>query len=94
MSIRATEGGGPPWGTTGLPEPEPKRRNVRLIVLLGGLGNPWGVALAASIVLVLPEKLQALQEYRFLLYAVLVILVLLVRPEGLVPRRAREYFSR
>jgi ABC-type branched-subunit amino acid transport system permease subunit len=64
------------------------------IVLLGGLGNPWGVALAAGIVLVLPEKLQALQEYRFLLYAVLVILVLLVRPEGLVPRRAREYFSR
>jgi len=64
------------------------------IVLLGGLGNPWGVALAASIVLVLPEKLQALQEYRFLLYAVLVILVLLVRPAGLVPRRAREYFSR
>ncbi|MEA2535500.1 MAG: hypothetical protein QOJ93_3311 [Actinomycetota bacterium] len=33
MSIRATEGGGPPWGTTGLPEPEPKRRNVKLIVL-------------------------------------------------------------
>lgn len=64
------------------------------VVLLGGLGNPWGVALAASIVLVLPEKLQALQEYRFLLYAVLVILVLLVRPEGLIPRRAREYFSR
>jgi ABC-type branched-subunit amino acid transport system permease subunit len=64
------------------------------IVLLGGLGNPWGVALAAGIVLVLPEKLQALQEYRFLLYAVLVILVLLVRPEGLIPRRAREYFSR
>ncbi|MCW3042678.1 MAG: hypothetical protein JWL57_836 [Actinobacteria bacterium] len=33
MSIRATEGGGPPWGTTGLPEPEPKRRNVKLIIL-------------------------------------------------------------
>ena len=33
MSIRATEGGGPPWGATSLPEPEPKRRNVRLIVL-------------------------------------------------------------
>jgi hypothetical protein len=32
LSIRATEGGGPPWGTTGLPEPEPKRRNVKLIV--------------------------------------------------------------
>ena len=34
MSIRATEGGGPPWGATGLPQPEPKPRNVRLIVLV------------------------------------------------------------
>jgi hypothetical protein len=33
LSIRATEGGGPPWGTTGLPDPEPKRRNVKLIVV-------------------------------------------------------------
>jgi ABC-type branched-subunit amino acid transport system permease subunit len=63
------------------------------IILLGGLGNAWGVALAAAIMLVLPEKLQALQEYRFLLYAVLVIVILMVRPQGLVPRRAREYFS-
>src|SRR3954466_13345295 len=62
------------------------------IVLLGGLGNAWGVALAAAIVLVLPEKLQALQEYRFLLYALLVIAILMVRPQGLIPRRAREYF--
>ena len=64
------------------------------IVLLGGLGNAWGVLLAAAIVLVLPEKLQALQEYRFLLYAVLVIVILMVRPQGLIPRRAREYFAR
>jgi ABC-type branched-subunit amino acid transport system permease subunit len=63
------------------------------IVLLGGLGNVWGVALAAAIMMVLPEKLQALQEYRFLLYAVLVIVILMVRPQGLIPRRAREYFS-
>ena len=63
------------------------------IILLGGLGSTWGVALAAAIVLVLPEKLQALQEYRFLLYAVLVIVILMVRPQGLVPRRARAYFG-
>jgi len=61
------------------------------IVILGGLGNPWGVALAASIVILLPEKLQALQEYRLLLYAVVVIAILLYRPDGLLPRRAREY---
>jgi ABC-type branched-subunit amino acid transport system permease subunit len=63
------------------------------IILLGGLGSLWGVALAAAIVLVLPEKLQALQEYRFLLYAVLVIIILLARPQGLIPRRARDYFA-
>ncbi len=61
------------------------------ILVLGGLGNPWGVVLAASIVVVLPEKLQALQEYRLLFYAVLVIAILLFRPDGLLPRRAREY---
>src|SRR6266705_1492599 len=61
------------------------------ILVLGGLGNPWGVVLAASIVVVLPEKLQALQEYRLLFYAVLVIDILLFRPGGLLPRRAREY---
>jgi len=61
------------------------------IVLLGGIGNPWGAALAAAIVVVLPEKLQLIQEYRFLLFAALVIAVLLYRPEGLLPRRLRVY---
>lgn len=61
------------------------------IILLGGIGNPWGAALAAAIVVVLPEKLQLIQEYRFLLFAALVILVLLFRPEGLLPRRLRVY---
>ena len=61
------------------------------IILLGGIGNPWGAALAAAIVVLLPEKLQLIQEYRFLLFATLVILVLLFRPEGLLPRRLRVY---
>ena len=64
------------------------------IVLLGGLGSAWGVPLAAGIVLLVPEKLQALQEYRFLLYAVLVIVILLVRPQGLIARPSREYFPK
>src|SRR5262245_757284 len=62
------------------------------ILLLGGIGNPWGVLAATVIVVVVPEKLQAIQEYRFMLYAALVILVLLFRPEGLLPRPVRRYF--
>ncbi len=62
------------------------------ILLLGGIGNPWGLMVATIIVVVLPEKLQTLQEYRFLLYAVMVIAVLLFRPDGLLPRPVRRYF--
>ncbi|HEX7327429.1 MAG TPA: branched-chain amino acid ABC transporter permease [Casimicrobiaceae bacterium] len=62
------------------------------ILILGGLGNPLGVVPAALIIIVVPQKLQFIQEYRFLLYGVLVILILLFRPEGLVPRRVRDYF--
>jgi len=62
------------------------------IPILGGIGNPWGILPAATIVLILPEKFQFIQEYRFLLYALLVIFILLFRPDGLVPRSVREYF--
>lgn len=62
------------------------------ILLLGGIGNPWGLVVATFIVIVVPEKLQTIQEYRFLLYAVMVICVLLFRPEGLLPRPVRRYF--
>jgi ABC-type branched-subunit amino acid transport system permease subunit len=62
------------------------------IMLLGGIGNPWGLLLATIIVVVVPEKLQTIQEYRFLLYALMVIAVLLFRPEGLLPRPVRRYF--
>lgn len=61
------------------------------IVILGGLGSAVGLIPAALIVVVLPEKLQAIQEYRFLLFALLVIVILLVRPGGLLPRAMREY---
>jgi ABC-type branched-subunit amino acid transport system permease subunit len=60
------------------------------ILLLGGIGNPWGLVVATIVVVVVPEKLQTLQEYRFLLYALMVIAVLLFRPEGLLP--VRRYF--
>lgn len=62
------------------------------IIMLGGIGNLWGILPAAAFVLILPEKLQIIQEYRFLLYAIAVVLVLLYRPAGLFPRRLRRHF--
>jgi ABC-type branched-subunit amino acid transport system permease subunit len=46
------------------------------------------------VVILLPEKLQILQEYRFLIFAILVVLVLLFRPVGLLPRPLRRLVGR
>lgn len=61
------------------------------IVILGGIGNPWSVIPATVLVIVLPEKLQVIQEYRILLFAILVVLILRFRPDGLIPRRLRRF---
>jgi ABC-type branched-subunit amino acid transport system permease subunit len=62
------------------------------IILLGGIGSVWGIIITSAIVLILPERLQAIQEYRLLLYALLVLLVLRFFPGGLIPRGVRRYF--
>jgi len=62
------------------------------VVILGGVGNPLGILPATVLVVVLPEKLQFIQEYRYLLFSAFVILVLLFRPAGLLPRGLRRYF--
>ena len=64
------------------------------IVLLGGIGNAVSVLPAAFLVVVLPEKFQFIQEYRLLLFAIVVILILRFRPSGLMPRRLRHYTAK
>jgi ABC-type branched-subunit amino acid transport system permease subunit len=64
------------------------------IVLLGGIGNRWGVLIATIIVILLPEKLQFIQEYRLLLFACVIIGLLIVRPAGLLARRVRVFGER
>ncbi|MFH1035276.1 MAG: branched-chain amino acid ABC transporter permease [Pseudomonadota bacterium] len=61
------------------------------IVILGGLGSLWGAVMATTIIILLPEKFQLLQEYRFLLFSGLVIVILLFRPQGLLPRPLRAF---
>jgi ABC-type branched-subunit amino acid transport system permease subunit len=63
------------------------------IVILGGLGSMWGTIAATTIIILIPEKFQILQEYRFLLFSALVIAILLFRPQGLLPRPLRSYIT-
>ncbi|MFG1399886.1 branched-chain amino acid ABC transporter permease [Roseixanthobacter pseudopolyaromaticivorans] len=61
------------------------------ILVLGGFGNLWGAVVAAVVILVIPEKLQAIQEFRLVIFALLVIAILRFRPSGLMPRATRDF---
>jgi branched-chain amino acid transport system permease protein len=65
---------------------------ILAMVVLGGLGNPPGVALGAVLLVFLPEKLRDLSDIRFLLFGLALVLIMRFRPEGLLPsaRRRRE----
>ncbi len=51
---------------------------ILVFVVLGGIGNLRGSIIAAAILTVLPELLRQFQDYRMLVYAIVLILVMLV----------------
>ncbi|MBY0313719.1 MAG: branched-chain amino acid ABC transporter permease [Phycisphaerales bacterium] len=57
--------------------------DIIIMVVLGGLGSISGSVLAAIILIALPELLRDLQQYRLIVYALLLIIMMLVRPQGL-----------
>ena len=60
---------------------------VVTIIVIGGRGSIPGVVLGALVIIGLPELFREFAEYRFLLYGVALILVMLWRPEGLMPAK-------
>ena len=50
---------------------------VLVYVVLGGLGNMWGSIIAAAVLYFLPEALRQFADYRMLVYAIVLILVML-----------------
>ncbi len=61
---------------------------VLAMVILGGMGNIAGVIAGAFTLVVLPEMLREFVLYRMLIFALLLITMMLFRPEGLLGRRA------
>jgi branched-chain amino acid transport system permease protein len=60
-----------------------KSIEIVVMVILGGMGNTLGVILAAVLLTLLPEVLRPIAEYRMILYSFLLIVLMLVRPQGL-----------
>jgi branched-chain amino acid transport system permease protein len=61
------------------------------IVVLGGMGSNLGVILGSAFLVLLPEYLRAFSEYRMILFATAMVLMMVFRPQGLIPAKGRSY---
>jgi branched-chain amino acid transport system permease protein len=59
-------------------------------VVLGGSGNIPGVMLGAFLIAWLPERFRGLQDYRVLAFGAVLVLMMILRPEGILPSRRRK----
>lgn len=62
-----------------------KSFDIVVIVILGGMGSTVGVIIAAILLTVVNEYLRDLEEYRMIIYSLLLIAMMLLRPQGLLP---------
>jgi branched-chain amino acid transport system permease protein len=63
------------------------------MVVLGGMGNVWGAIVGAAVIVVVPEVIRSavpsFQQYRFLVFGAVLVIVMIFRPQGLIPSRRR-----
>ncbi len=60
---------------------------ILAIVVLGGMGSQIGVILAAILLTVLPELAREFAEYRMLMFGLVMVLMMMWRPQGLLPMK-------
>jgi branched-chain amino acid transport system permease protein len=58
---------------------------ILAVVVLGGMGSQLGVVLAAVLLTVLPEVARGFAEYRMLMFGLVMVLMMMWRPQGLLP---------
>lgn len=64
--------------------------NILALIIIGGMGNIWGVMLGALVLVGLPELLREFSEFRLMVYGVVLIFMMLQRPEGLLPDKPQK----
>jgi branched-chain amino acid transport system permease protein len=56
-------------------------------VVMGGLGNRWGAVVGGALVAYLPERFRFVGDKRFMWFGLVLMFMMLFRPEGLLPRK-------
>jgi branched-chain amino acid transport system permease protein len=64
--------------------------NVVALIVVGGMGSIPGVIVGAIALIGLPELLREVSEFRYLIYGLVLIIMMLAKPEGLWPSAAAK----
>jgi len=64
---------------------------VLSIVVLGGMGSIIGVIIAALVLILMPEYLRAVADYRMLVFGAVMVLMMIFKPEGLIANVRKTY---
>ena len=60
-----------------------KSIDIVVMVILGGMGRTIGVIIAAVLLTLLPEVLRGFADYRMIIYSLMIIVLMISRPQGL-----------
>ena len=64
--------------------------NVLSLIIIGGMGSVVGIMLGAFMLVGMPEVLREFKDYRLLAYSSLLVLAMLLRPQGIIPPRPAQ----
>jgi len=64
---------------------------ILCVVVIGGMGSAIGVIAGALVLILLPEYLRAVAEYRMLVFGALQVIVMVFKPEGLIQSVRKTY---
>ena len=64
--------------------------SILCMVVLGGVGSIPGVVLGACVLTILPEALRDVATYRYAIYGILLILMMSIRPQGMMHSKKRK----
>jgi len=60
--------------------------NVLCLIILGGLGNQYGVIIGALALIALPDLLRGFSDFRMLIFGILLVVMMILKPDGFLPR--------
>jgi branched-chain amino acid transport system permease protein len=63
---------------------------ILTMVVIGGMGSIAGAIIGATVVVLLPEVFRGFEDYRFFAFGVVIVLMMIFRPQGLLPSKRRK----